>query len=131
MNNMQEFYIIKDSVNPVLEMELIDDGRYDFKRSLFNEALQDSEVTFSMKDEETGIMKISKSKANVVLAIDDVSEEKYILQYKWSKRDVSKKGTYEAWFEITFNENIISDGIEYPKGNLKVPVEEKLRIIIH
>lgn len=128
---MQEFYIVKDSVNPVLEMELIDDGRYDFKRSLFNEALQDSEVTFSMKDEETGIMKISKSKANVVLAIDDVSEEKYILQYKWSKRDVSKKGTYEAWFEITFNENIISDGIEYPKGNLKVPVEEKLRIIIH
>lgn len=128
---MQEFYIIKDSVNPVLEMELIDDGRYDFKRSLFNEALQDSEVTFSMKDEETGVMKISKSKANVVLAIDDVSEEKYILQYKWSKRDVSKKGTYEAWFEITFNENIISDGIEYPKGNLKVPVEEKLRIIIH
>jgi hypothetical protein len=128
---MQEFYIIKDSVNPVLEMELIDDGRYDFKRSLFNEALQDSEVTFSMKDEETGIMKISKSKANVVLAIDDVSEEKYILQYKWSKRDVSKKGTYEAWFEITFNENIISDGKEYPKGNLKVPVEEKLRIIIH
>lgn len=128
---MQEFYIVKDSVNPVLEMELIDDGRYDFKRSLFNEALQDSEVTFSMKDEETGIMKISKSKANVVLAIDDVSEEKYILQYKWSKRDVSKKGTYEAWFEITFNENIISDRIEYPKGNLKVPVEEKLRIIIH
>lgn len=128
---MQEFYIVKDSVNPVLEMELIDDGRYDFKRSLFNEALQDSEVTFSMKDEETGIMKISKSKANVVLAIDDVSEEKYILQYKWSKRDVSKKGTYEAWFEITFNENIISDGIEYPKGNLKVPVEEKLRVIIH
>lgn len=128
---MQEFYIVKDSVNPVLEMELIDDGRYDFKRSLFNEALQDSEVTFSMKDEETGIMKISKSKANVVLAIDDVSEEKYILQYKWSKRDVSKKGTYEAWFEITFNENIISDGKEYPKGNLKVPVEEKLRIIIH
>lgn len=128
---MQEFYIIKDSVNPVLEMELIDDGRYDFKRSLFNEALQDSEVTFNMKDEETGIMKISKSKANVVLAIDDVSEEKYILQYKWAKRDVSKKGTYEAWFEITFNENIISDGIEYPKGNLKVPVEEKLRIIIH
>lgn len=128
---MQEFYIIKDSVNPVLEMELIDDGRYDFKRSLFNEALQDSEVTFSMKDEETGIMKISKSKANVVLAIDDVSEEKYILQYKWNKRDVSKKGTYDAWFEIKFNENITSDGVDYPKGNLKVPVEEKLRIIVH
>ena len=128
---MQEFYIIKDSVNPVLEMELIDDGRYDFKRSLFNEALQDSEVTFSMKDEETGIMKISKSKANIVLAIDDICEEKYILQYKWSKRDVSKKGTYEAWFEINFNGNITSDGVEYPEGNLKVPVEEKLRIIVH
>ena len=26
--NMQEFFIIKGSTNPVLEMELIDDGKY-------------------------------------------------------------------------------------------------------
>ena len=57
---MQEFFILKGSVNPVLEMELIDDGRYSFHKSLFNEALQDSNVTFTMIDTETNIPKISK-----------------------------------------------------------------------
>ena len=58
---MQEFFILKDSVNPKLEMELIDDGRYSFQQSLINYALQDSNVTFTMIDEETGIPKISSS----------------------------------------------------------------------
>lgn len=127
---MQEFYIKKGSINPVIEMELINDGRYDFQKSLINDALQDSVVTFSMKNEETGILKISKAKANIVLTDEDSCQERYILQYKWDKRDTAKEGVYNAWFEINFNGNIISDGIEYPTGNLIVPVEEDLRIII-
>lgn len=127
---MQEFYIKKGSINPVIEMELINDGRYDFQKSLINDALQDSIVTFSMKNEETGILKISKAKANIVLTDEDSCQERYILQYKWDKRDTTKEGTYNAWFEINFNGNITSDGIEYPTGNLIVPVEEDLRIII-
>ena len=62
---MQEFFIKKGSVNPSLEMELINDGRYDFHKSLINEALQDSVITFSMVDEETGILKISKASAKM------------------------------------------------------------------
>lgn len=127
---MQEFNIKKGSINPVLEMELINDGRYDFQKSLINEALQDSVVTFSMKDEETGILKISKSKANIVLADEETCQERYVLQYKWNKRDTAKEGIYNAWFEINFNGNISSDGVEYPTGNLIVPVEEDLRIIV-
>ena len=127
---MQEFNIKKGSINPVLEMELINDGRYDFQKSLINEALQDSVVTFSMKDEETGILKVSKSKANIVLADEETCQERYILQYKWNKRDTAKEGIYNAWFEINFNGNISSDGVEYPTGNLIVPVEEDLRIIV-
>jgi hypothetical protein len=127
---MQEFNIKKGSVNPVLEMELINDGRYDFQKSLINDALQDSVVTFSMKDEETGILKISKSKANIVLADEDSCQERYVLQYKWNKRDTLKEGIYNAWFEINFNGNISSDGVEYPTGNLIVPVEEELRVIV-
>lgn len=127
---MQEFYIKKGSINPVIEMELINDGRYDFQKSLINDALQDSVVTFSMKNEETGILKISKAKANIVLTDEDSCQERYILQYKWDKRDTAKEGVYNAWFEINFNGNITSDGIEYPTGNLIVPVEEDLRIII-
>lgn len=129
-NVMQEFFIMKGSVNPVLEMELINDGRYDFQKSLLNDALQDSVVTFNMKSEETGILKISQAKANIVLANEDSCQERYILQYKWKERDVKQEGIFYGWFEIKFNGNLTSDGIEYPKGNLIVPIEEDLRIII-
>lgn len=127
---MQEFFIIRGSVNPVLEMEVIDDGRYSFGRSLINDALQDSTVTFSMINEETGIYKITKAKANIVLADMQDCEEHYLLQYKWNKRDTSVKGVYNAWFEINFNGNLTSNGVEYPQGNLKVPIEEPLRIVV-
>ena len=127
---MQEFFIMRDSLNPALEMELISDGRYDFHKSLFNDAIQDSVVTFSMKDEETGILKISKAKANIVLANDSGCEKKYILQYKWTPRDVKKSGIFIGWFNIEFNGNLMSQDMEYPKGNLIVPIEEDLRIII-
>jgi len=127
---MQEFFIIRGSVNPVLEMEVIDDGRYSFGRSLINDALQDSTVTFSMINEETGIYKITKAKANIVMADMQDCEEHYILQYKWNKRDTSVKGVYNAWFEINFNGNLTSNGVEYPQGNLKVPIEEPLRIVV-
>ena len=127
---MQEFFILKGSLNPVLEMELINDGRYDFQKSLLNDALQDSVVTFNMKDEETGILKVAKAKANIVLAEDESCQERYVLQYKWNKRDVSKEGFYKVWFEIAFNVNIKSKEIEYPTGNLIVPIEEDLRIIV-
>ena len=127
---MQEFFIMKGSVNPVLEMELINDGRYDFQKSLLNDALQDSVVTFNMKSEETGILKISQANANIVLANEDRCQERYILQYKWKERDVKQEGIFYGWFEIKFNGNLTSDGVDYPKGNLIVPIEEDLRIII-
>ena len=78
---MQEFHIRKNSLNPVLEMELIKDGRYDFIKSLINNALQDSIVSFSMKDAETGLLKISKGRVNILLTDEDSCEEHYILQY--------------------------------------------------
>lgn len=128
---MQEFYIRQYSRNPVLEMELIADGRYDFQKSLINNALQNSDVTFSMIDEETGLLKVAKAEANIVLANEGGCEEKYILQYKWKERDVSKKGVFNGWFEITFRGDLTDgDGTEYPENNLIVPVEEELRIFV-
>lgn len=127
---MQEFFIRQHSVNPVLEMELIEDGRYDFQKSLINEALQDSVVTFNMIDEETGLLKIAKAPCNIVLANDKGCQEKYVLQYKWKEKDVAKEGVYKGWFEIKFKGDLISEGIDYPKGNLIVPIEEDLRITI-
>ena len=127
---MQEFFILKGSTNPVLEMELIDDGRYSFQKSFMNKALQDSVVTFYMIDVETNTPKISNAKANVVLANNDSCEEKYILQYQWKDRDVKNSGVFKGFFEIKFNGNISENGQVFPVGNLKVPIEEDLMIII-
>ena len=126
----QEFFIRKGSVNPVLRMELIKDGRYDFKKAMIDNALQDSVVKFYMKDVETGLLKVAKADADIVLAQEEGCEEKYILQYKWKERDTKKEGTYEGWFEINFNGNLKEEGVDYPSGKMIVPIQEKLQIVI-
>ncbi len=127
---MQEFHIRKGSLNPVLEMELIKDGRYDFKKSLIDNALQDCVVTFSMKDTETGLLKIAKADASVAMSAEDSCEEHYIIRYEWKPRDVNRPGVFEGWFEIKFNGDIVEDGVEYPQGNLIVPIQERLKIYV-
>lgn len=127
---MQEFFILKDSTNPYLEMELIDSGRYNFNDSVINYALQDSQVTFTMINEETNTPKISKAKANIIQVNNNSCEEKFILQYKWKPRDVNESGVFKGVFEITFNNNLYIENIDLPSGNLKVPIEEDLVIII-
>ena len=126
----QEFFIRKGSVNPVLRMEVIKDGRYDFKKSMIDNAIQDSVVKFYMKDAETDLLKVAKADADIVLAQEEGCEEKYILQYKWKERDTKKEGTYEGWFEINFNGNLKEEGVDYPSGKMIVPIQEKLQIII-
>lgn len=127
---MMEFIIKKGSVNPVLRMELIKDGRYDFKKAMIDNAIQDSVVKFYMKDVETGLLKVAKADADIVLAQEEGCEEKYILQYKWKERDTKKEGIYEGWFEINFNGNLKEEGVDYPSGKMIVPIQEKLQIII-
>lgn len=127
---MQEFFLIRGSVNPELILELINDGRYDFQKSLMYDALQDSVVTFSMADEETGLLKVAKAKADIILEKSEGCQERYLLRYKWKEKDVAKEGFFKGWFEIKFNGNITQDGVEFPTGNLKVPIEEQLRIVI-
>lgn len=127
---MQEFYIRQGSVNPLLRLEVINDGRYDYRKSLINNSLLDSKVTFTMRNTETGLLKVSKAQAEVVLAKTDGCEEKYVLQYKWKPRDVKEVGIFEGWFDITFNGNLTEDGEEFLKGNFKVPVQEKLLIFV-
>lgn len=128
---MQEFYINQNSVNPVLRMELIQDGKFDYKKSkLFNNSIQNATVTFSMKNIETNILKVSKSKADVVTSNNGGCETKLLLQYKWKERDVKEKGTYKAWFEIKFDGDIYEEGVEYPTGNLIVPIENELMVYV-
>ena len=128
---MQEFFIRVGSNYPALRMELIEDGRYDFHKAKINNALQDSDVVFSMRDIETGILKVSKAKAVIKNADTEGCEDKYVVEYDWQTRDTAEPGIYEGWFDIDFKGDVVEAGVDYPSaGKLRVPVTEDLLIYV-
>lgn len=129
---MQEFYINKGNTLPKLRMELINSGRFDFHRAnLYNNAIQNADITFSMKDSENGILKVSEMPARAVLEEDAGCEERYVLEYAWKERDTKTPGIYEAWFTIRFHgSDIYEAGQEYPDGILNLPIQEHLLIYV-
>lgn len=127
----QEFYINKGSILPVLRMELINDGRFDYMKSdIIGKALQDAKVTFTMKNVDTDILKISNAKCNILLAEETGCEEKYVIEYKWKERDTREEGVFKGQFTIDFNGNISEAGIIFPEGRMIMPISEDLIIYI-
>lgn len=124
----QEFFINRGSVLPVLRMEVINDGRYSFWK--FHEAIQNAVVTFSMRNVDTDILKVSNAPCEIVLAEDGGCEEKYILQYTWKERDTREVGKYKGWFNIKFMDDLSQYGVDYPSGLLIAPISEYLYIYI-
>ena len=128
---MIEFFVRQGANYPALRMELIEDGRYDFHKAKINNALQDSDVVFSMKDIETGILKVSKAKAVIKNADTEGCEDKYVVEYDWQTRDTAKPGIYEGWFDIDFKGDVVEAGVDYPSaGKMRVPVTEDLLIYV-
>ena len=126
----QDFYINNNSTLPVLRMELINDGRYDFYRSdVINKALQDAVITFSMKNVDSGLWKISNASCNLMLEDSNGCEERYLIEYQWKPRDTKEPGIYQGFFTISFNGNISEYGVDFPQGKLIMPISEDL--IIH
>jgi hypothetical protein len=124
----QEFYINKDSVNPVLRMEIVNDGRYSYRK--FFDAVQDSDITFSMTNSATGIKKIVNAPAEIRLKEDQGCEEEYLICYQWKERDTKIPGIYRGQFNIKFNGDIKQGDIVYPIGNLVMPIAEPLTIYV-
>ena len=124
---MQYFYIRQNSTLPTLRMELIEDGRHDFRK--FYESVQNCTITFTMVNVDTKITKIAKAPCYIKLKEDDGCVEKYVICYDWKPRDTKEAGTFKGTFELTFGE-IKSDETEYPTGNLNMPIRETLNIVI-
>lgn len=125
----QYFTINKGAELPKLRIELIQDGRTDFRK--FYLAIQNTNsVTFTMTNLETGIKKIAKAPAEIVYDEESGCEEKYFLQYTWKKRDTNESGSFIGHFHINFNDNIVADGMNFPKGELIVPISEDLIVNI-
>ena len=124
------FTINKNAELPKLRIELINDGKNDFHKYYIALQAADS-VQFTMTNLETGIKKIAKAKAEIVYDEESGCEERYFLQYSWKKRDTNEPGTYVGHFHINFNDQIVQDGVRFPKGELIVPIQEDLRIIVN
>lgn len=123
------FNITKGSTLPYLRMEAINDGRSDFRKLYL--AMQSADVTFSMTDANTGIKKIANAKAYIVEKDDDGScEEGYLMEYRWNKRDTNQSGTFLGQFRIKFDDDVVMDGLNFPKGEMFVPMAEDLVITI-
>jgi len=117
---MQEFYINKNSTLPLLKMELLCDGRTDFNK--FYQMIQNSIITFSMEDINTGVIKVANEPA-LVLPKETSHNDEYLVCYKWRPRDTKVSGKYIGKFKIEFGE-------EYGGGTLIVPIQEQLIIYI-
>ena len=126
----QYFFINKNAELPKLRLELIQDGKNDFHK--FYIALQAADsVTFTMTNLETGIKKIAKAPAEIVYDEDSGCEERYLLQYTWKKRDTNESGTFVGHFHINFNDQVVAEGMVFPKGELIVPIQEDILININ
>ena len=125
----QNFFITRGSTLPYLRMEAINDGRHDFRKLYL--ALQAADVTFSMTDKETGVRKIANAKAYVVADNDGGGcEERYLIEYRWKKRDTDKAGIFNGQFRIKFSDEVTIDGIVFPKGEMYAPISEDLVITV-
>lgn len=124
---MQYFHIKKGSTLPTLRMELIEDGRHDYRK--FYDSIQNCSITFTMVNIDTNITKVAKAPCYIKLKEDGGCVEKYVICYDWKERDTKDVGTYKGTFDITFNP-IKSDETEYPTGKLIMPIREALSIII-
>lgn len=125
---MQEFYIKQYSQLPQLRMELIEDGRNDFWK--FHDCVQNADITFSMKNMNTGLYKILNAPCYVKLKENNGCTEQYVICYDWKQRDTKESGVYEGTFDITFADDIKSDVTTYPSGLQRMPIREKLMINI-
>jgi len=124
---MQEFYIRKNSVLPILRMDLINDGRHDYMK--FHEAIQNSTITFTMVNAETNLTKIAKAPAYIKRRETGGCSEQYVICYDWKERDTKEEGSYIGTFEITFG-SIKADDYTFPTGKLIMPIREELLITI-
>ena len=126
----QIFRINKNSTLPRLRMVLTNDGRYQFLKSeMFNNAIQNAKVNFSMID-ENDMLRISKSEASIYFTNNESCEEICVIEYAWKPKDTKMSGKFKGIFEIEFLDDIYQEGVVYPSGKMIMPIQEELLIYI-
>ena len=116
-----EFFIRKNSLEPILKMQLIQDGRNDFRD--FHEKLGNSVIAFSMKKVDTGEFIILNKAGGIVqkTSVDEVYPAEYYIYYRWQATDVMETGRYQGQFTIELLDQFTE---------LVVPIREDLYVNI-
>jgi len=115
-----EFFIKKNSTLPILKVQIIKDGRLDFRE--FDNLTNSSTITFSMKDVETDMDVIVNKPAFVIKKTNttgDGPEEDYFVYYQFTRKETRKMGRFQAEFKITNSQ-----------GEIILPLRNKLFINI-
>jgi hypothetical protein len=110
------FYIRRNSILPNLKMKLIFDGRNDYKR--FYDLLENSVVTFSMKNVNNGVYKVA-NKDGEIIKVDNNGNDEWYVQYNWEVNDTNELGQFEGEFKIKFLDDCT---------HIIVPIKENLYI---
>lgn len=114
-----EFFIKQNATLPTLKLQVVKDGRNDFRS--FMETLQNAIITFSMVNTDNGILKIASKPAYITEKFFDNPDapQEFYIYYNFTSNDTKTPGRYMGEFSITTTE-----------GELIVPIRESLFINI-
>ncbi len=100
------FYIKKNSTLPVLTVEVIVDGGTDFRTT--NDSFSSSTITFSMRDENTDIYKITDKSVTIKekYSTGDSPFKSYYLETQFTSRETNKVGSFIGEFKIDNNQGV-------------------------
>jgi len=114
-----EFFIKQNATLPTLKLQVVKDGRNDFRS--FMDTLQNAIITFSMVNTDNGILKIASKPAYITEKFFDNPDapQEFYIYYNFTANDTKTPGRYMGEFSITTTE-----------GELIVPIRESLFINI-
>jgi hypothetical protein len=108
-----EFFIKSGANLPALKMQVISDGRSDFKSVIEN--LDGVKVFLSMVDITTGINKIALAPCDIITETNSDGSLSYFIYYKFTTKNTNKPGRYKIEFFI-----------QNAEGNLNLPIKDSL-----
>lgn len=96
-----EFFIRKNSTLPKLMVEFINESRVGYHQT--NQDLLGATITFSMIDEETGLIRYANLPATIEL---NTSTGGYTLVYQFTKKTSSKTGRFYGEFTVSNSQGV-------------------------
>lgn len=100
-----EFNIKQGASQPVLVMKVTNDSNHSYEK--FHTALENSTITFSMMDVESGKYRITKKRGGLIQNTSPVlREEEYFIYYKFTEKDTNHPGKYKGEFKIEFYDTV-------------------------